>query len=110
MKLINATPHPINIVDADGQEVYTIPASGILVRCAANTEPDVSIEIDGVEIPTSRTVFGEITGLPEEADGVFYIVSQLVKSAAANRKDLLVPAEVLRDEGGKILGCRSLGR
>ena len=39
----------------------------------------------------------------------FYIVSQLVKSALPNRSDLLVPAEMVRDEKGAILGCRSLG-
>jgi hypothetical protein len=39
----------------------------------------------------------------------YYIVSQLVKSALPNRCDLLVPAEVQRDEKGNIIGCRSLG-
>ena len=39
----------------------------------------------------------------------FYIVSQLVKSALPNRSDLLVPAEMVRDEKGAILGCKSLG-
>ena len=39
----------------------------------------------------------------------FYIVSQLVKSALPNRSDLLVPAEMVRDEKGVILGCKSLG-
>ena len=39
----------------------------------------------------------------------FYIVSQLVKSALPNRSDLLVPAEMVRDEKGMIIGCKSLG-
>ena len=39
----------------------------------------------------------------------FYIVSQLVKSALPNRSDLLVPAEMVRDEKGAIIGCKSLG-
>lgn len=41
---------------------------------------------------------------------IYYIVSQLVKSALPDREDLLVPAEVVRDEQGHIIGCRSLGR
>ena len=64
--------------------------------------------IDGIR--TSYTVFGEPEGLPDFKDGVFYVVSQLVKSALPNRKDLLVPAEVVRDEKGQIIGCKSLGR
>lgn len=39
----------------------------------------------------------------------YYIVSQIVKSALPTRKDLLVPAEVVRDENGNIVGCKSLG-
>ena len=41
---------------------------------------------------------------------VYYIVSQIVKSALPNRADLLVPAEVVRDNAGNIIGCKSLGR
>ena len=39
----------------------------------------------------------------------YYIVSQLIKSALPKRVDLLVPAEVVRDDNGNIIGCRSLG-
>lgn len=48
----------------------------------------------------------DIQVIPE----VYYIVSQIVKSALPERHDLLVPAEVVRDEMGNILGCKSLGR
>ena len=40
---------------------------------------------------------------------IYYIVSQLVKTANSDRKDLLVPAEVVRDNNGSIIGCRSFG-
>ena len=60
--------------------------------------------------PTTRTVFGEPEGLPDFVEGTFYIVSQLVKSALPQRNDLLVPAEVVRDSEGNIIGCFSLGR
>lgn len=64
-------------------------------------------EIDGVKITTTQ--FGEPEGLPDFEEGVFYITSQLVKSALPQRSDLLVPAEVVRDENGNIIGCKSLG-
>lgn len=106
--IINKTPHPIHIVDANGAVVRTFPAcpKDELIRLTAKT---VSLEtLDGVS--TSRTEFGEATGLPDFEEGVYYVVSQLVKSAKAARIDLLVPAEVARDENGQIIGCRSLGR
>jgi len=99
--IINMTPHPVNIVDG-----ITIPASGQQIRLAVITQPGVPI--DGV--PTSTTVFGAPVGLPDYQEGVFYIVSQLVKSACPGRNDLLVPADVVRDNKGQIVGCRSLGR
>jgi len=100
----NLTPHPINMIDEAGRCYRTFEPTG-LVRLKSETVSDA--DIDGV--PTSRTIFGRPEGLPEEKTGTFYIVSQLVKSACS-RADLLVPAEVVRDEQGRIVGCRSLGR
>jgi hypothetical protein len=104
-KLINMTPHPINIVDNVGVNIMTIPSSG-LVRLKAHTV-DAGFRVDGVKITTTK--FGEAEGLPDFKDGVFIIVSQLVKTAVQHRTDLLVPAEVLRDANGNIIGCMSLG-
>jgi len=103
--IINKTPHDVNIVK-ENEVIKTIPKSDSQIRLSvqiAQAEP-----ID--EIKTSFTVFGEPEGLPEYEEGVFYIVSQLVKSALPGREDLLVPAEVVRDEKGQIIGCKSLGR
>ena len=106
-KIINKTPHPIHIVDATGEVVKTLPLcpKEELIRLASET---VSAgEVAGV--PLSKTVFGEPTGLPPFQEGTYYVVSQLVKSALPERGDLLVPAEMVRDERGQIIGCRSLG-
>ena len=106
--IINKTPHPIHLVDAAGNVLRTFPAcpKEELIRLDAKTV--ACGELDGV--PTSRTEFGDPTGLPDFAEGVYYVVSQLVKSAKTDRSDLLVPAEVARDANGQIIGCRSLGR
>lgn len=104
--LINMTPHPVNIVDREGNNLMTIPFSGNLIRLTSTTV-DTGIRVNGVAITTTQ--FGEPIGLPEMSEGKFYIVSQLVKSALPNRKDLLVPAEVQRDTNGNIIGCLSLG-
>ena len=71
-----------------------------------STEP--AGEVMGISV--TRTVFGEPVGLPEPEVGTCYIVSQLVKNALPERDDLVVPAEVVRDADGNIIGCKSLGR
>lgn len=104
--LINMTPHPINIVDAENNIIKVTAASGNLIRLSASTV-DAGITVE--DIPVTKTMFGNPEGLPEYQLGTFYIVSQLVKSALPSREDLLVPAEVVRDSSGNIIGCRSLG-
>ena len=105
--IINKTPHPVNIVSPDGTIARVYERDATLIRLKQTVVQDEPLP-DGT--PTSRTVFGEPEGLPERRDGVFYIVSQLVKSALPDRDDLLVPAEVVRDGEGNIIGCKSLGR
>ncbi len=107
MTVVNKTPHAVHIVDENGQVVRTYEKGEGQIRLAVQTVQDSPLE-DGT--PTSRTNFGEAEGLPEFQEGTFYIVSQLVKSALPERTDLLVPAEVVRDQAGNIVGCKSLGR
>ena len=104
--IINKTPHAITIVNIDGEVLLSIPSDGAPIRLATKTVAKEPIE----GIPTSVTEFGEATGLPDFQEGVYYIVSQLIKGAFPERKDLLVPAEMARDANGNIIGCRSLGR
>ena len=100
----NMTPHPINVVNGEGKNIRIIPNEGI-IRLKTETSP--AGKVDG--IPLTKTVFGVSEGLPEFQEGVFLIVSQLVKNALPERKDLIVPAEVVRDEKGNIIGCKSFG-
>lgn len=100
--LVNLTPHPINII-VDGVTI-TLQSSGI-ARCAENIE--CAGIVDGV--PVIRKTLGDVTGLPEQEDGVFYIVS-LAVAMAARRPDVLAIGESIRDEKGNIIGCKSLAR
>lgn len=108
MNIINKTPHPIHVLDKEGNEVITLPLcqQEDLIRLGMKVVPAEPIGA----VPTSRTEYGEPVGLPEYQDGIYYVVSALVKSALPHRSDLLVPAEVVRDQSGNIIGCRSLGR
>ena len=105
MTIINMTPHSVHIMDANNVITNEFPASGNQIRLKAET-----VIVGALEgVPITRTVFGEPVGLPDTTEGTYYIVSQLVKSALPFRKDLLVPAEVVRNEKGVIIGCKSLG-
>lgn len=106
--IINLTPHTITIVDGTNNPVLTIPASGSLARCKASTVTTGSVTINGIEIPVTETVMGEVTGLPDEVEGTVLVVSLAVAKAVPNRRDVLVPNESVRDANGNIIGCRSL--
>lgn len=102
-KLINLTPHDITILQDGGAEV-TIPASGKIARVA---EKAVAREpICG--IPTCRMKFGEVTELPDPEDGVFFIVSALVRMALPGRNDLCSPGRLVRATDGQPIGCATL--
>lgn len=105
-KVINMTPHPITICDDDGNILRQIMPCGRWIRLSHETV-SAGFDVDG--IPVTVTKFGDPIGLPPYEEGVFYVVSQLVKNALTDRQDLLVPAETVRDERGRIIGCRSLG-
>lgn len=91
----NFTPHAITL--NDGREF----ASEGLARVSATFS---SFDENGV----CNQEFGQVTGLPEPADGVLYIVSALVLTAAKTqgRTDCVAPAtghpECVRDEKGFI--------
>lgn len=103
---INLTPHDINIVNDDGELIFSIPPCGEVARVTTSTMVVGYLDFD---IPLTRTVFGEIEGLREKVDGVYQIVSSLVKQRCLDRDDVVVPNESVRDEHGRIIGCKSLG-
>lgn len=106
MKVKNCTPHPIDIWDAESSRVLrTVPRSDIVIRLKETNE--YIGEAEG--IPICRTTYGEPLDLPGQEPGTLLIVSVLVKNALPDRNDLVVPVNLVRDDEGHIIGCRSLG-
>lgn len=103
-KIINKTPHAVYILDEDGTVLRMFPKSNGMIR--VEEFPEEYGTIDG--IPISSTTWGETKDVPKEKEGTYYIVSQLVKNALPNRRDLLVPKQVVRDKQGNIIGCKRL--
>ena len=108
MKLKNFTPHNVVIVINELEKI-AIPSDGI-ARVTETKSITPSIDVDGVVIETFTSSFGEVENLPPQEEGVMVIVSALVADATKGRDDLLVPGELVRDDGGNIVGCKSLRR
>ena len=105
-KIVNLTPHAITFVDTEGNPVLTVEPSGILARCATKT-----VMVDAINgIPVTSTEFGEVEGLPDPTENTIFLVSSLVASRVPNRIDVFIPNESVRDDKGRIIGCKSLGR
>jgi len=101
-KIINLTPHPINLVG-----LGEIKPSGKPVRLEEKTEIFGSITVDAVVIPLIQKKLGRIIDLPEPQDGTVFVVS-LPVAQAAHRSDVLAIGESIRDEKGNIIGAKSL--
>jgi len=101
MKLVNVTPHPIKLIRGD--KTFTFESEGI-----ARVETTQTVATTINDVPFYKTVYGEVTGIPEPEEGVYYIVSAMVLNAS-ERTDLVAPntAKAIRDESGRIVGVDS---
>lgn len=109
VKALNKTPHALNIYDLEGTEVLvTVPSSGMVrvsetVRTVSNGDGEVPL-VEVVRDPT------KLEGLPEEQQGMVIVVSDIAYQAAKplGRKDLVKAGPAVRDDAGRIIGCRGL--
>lgn len=103
MTIRNFTPHVVRVVDEEGSLVREFPSNG-LARVASSEV--IVEEFDGIQL--SKTHFGDVEGLPDAEDGTLLIVSRLVKAAMPERADLVCPGMQVRDDEGRVIGCKSL--
>ena len=108
MKIVNLTPHEINIIGADNTVALIVPPSGIVARATSTRSIFGSVKVDGIDIPINKTTFGTVISLPEPAEDTIYVVSNITAQAVPNRDDVFIVDESVRDENGRIIGCRSL--
>ena len=105
MAIKNLTPHKITIIKDDGTEIGLYP-EGIVARI--KTKSVLAGNVHGFNL--YKTEYGEVIDLPEPAEDengtIYYIVSALVKNALPNRKDLISPSQQVRDDQGRVIGCK----
>lgn len=106
MKIINLTPHALNLL-VDGKEIV-VPPSGTVARAATIRQQVGTINVDGVDVPVNKTVFGDIDGLPDPQPDTIYVVSMLVAQAVPDRDDVFIVDDTVRDDQGRIVGAKAL--
>ena len=110
-EFVNLTPHKIVIVDEKGNTIKKVEPSREVLRIT--TIQGKIDEVDG--IPIYETEYSDVE-LPEEKEGVFYIVSSVVLNyllmKGIERRDILAPNtnKSVRDSEGKIIGVVGLQR
>ena len=104
VKLVNLCPHQVSVKHSDGTETV-IPQSGV-ARVAVSYQDAGTIPLGAHAVQVIKGVYGEVTGLPDPTSDCFFVVSHMVRMALPQRKDLLSPADIIRDAQGNILACR----
>lgn len=106
-KIINCTPHTLNIYDG-GRKVATFPPGDEMIRIAWLDGDD--FEVAGLPVVEFR--HGAI-GLPAVRGGVWYVVSYVAALglllAGEDRPDILIPGPKVTDRG-RVVGCRGFRR
>ena len=101
----NLTPHTVSIINEDGTVKAAFPSEGI--ARASQTAEHVG-ELDGIELVSMK--FGATEDLPAPEDGIYYIVSVITANAAKaegrTTSDLVITADPVRDDSGRIIGCK----
>lgn len=109
MEVVNLTPHEVKVYGDDDVVIASFPSRG-QARARQHDVPVGEIK----SIPVVETGFGEVTGLPEPAEGTVFIVSVITVNAARAQgrttDDLLITSNAVRDGQGRIIGCRAFAR
>lgn len=120
MKIVNLTPHSINILDENGNEVMLIEPSGKLARLESEKElimaqrdrlfkHDIPFFITKYGIPVLLNALKQPVQFPEQKESIIYIVSGLFR-AGYPRADLWQPGELVRNDKGQPIGCIGLSQ
>jgi len=108
-KIVNLTPHTLCLASATvAGELIEIEPSGTIARVDTIRELVGTLDSPGGKINIYRTEYGDVVGLPEPEDGVIYVVSGLVKSCVPDQDDVYAPADLIRNEDGRVVGAAGL--
>lgn len=103
MNFVNLTPHPITVINQEGESV-TFASQGVARVSVSN----VGLPSVGGFRVQSQT-FGEVENLPAPTENTVFIVSALVLAQCGSRADVVAPdtgRDAVRNEKGHIVAVR----
>ena len=104
MTFINMTPHAINLLTTEGENIATIEPSGSMIRLEEEWSPIGTFDIEGHSVDLMYCEYSS-GSIPEPVEGTIYIVSAMVANNYPDRRDFVMVAKTVRDENGRICGC-----
>jgi len=115
MRVVNLTPHAINVRPDGASANLVIQPSGQVALVTSTQVVLGNISIMGFSVPIIGTTYGEIECLPEPAPDTVYIVSGLVMAALkGSRQDVIQPdtspSGVIRNSEGQIVAVKGFQR
>lgn len=112
MRIVNLTPHSLNIFVDRGESAIAIRPSGTVARIATVSRCLGNIMEEGGDlIHVYETAFGEVVDLPDPEKGTVFAVPRIVLEAVRTvRPDVYAPGELVRGEDGQPVGCKGLSR
>ena len=110
LELVNATRHPVALLDDRDEPAVTIEPSGHLPRVQIDRRQVGVVDVGGVDVPLFESHAGDVHDLPEPAAGRAIIVSRQVLEACPERTDLLMVDQTVLGDDRKIKGAKALTR
>ena len=105
----NLTPHQVVVSPSgDMTRSITLESEGSPSRVTAKRTVITHLQVGSLAIPLHAVHYDGVPDLPNEVEGTFLIVSRLVAERFLERKDLLIPDELIRDDSGTVVACQSL--
>ncbi len=106
MKIVNLLGYNVSYYNYNGEETV-FPAGKGLPQKLTGTLTVVDTA-EGINVIKFVYPSAEAIGIPKQTKDTFYIVSQQICQAYPDRKDLVYPSNFVKDEAGKIVGCKML--
>lgn len=108
MTFVNLTGHDVYLY-ANNKLKEVIAASEVTVRVQPIVESFDDVE--GVRVSTVSYQPDQRYLLPPNKPETFYIVSYMIANFfKATRQDLVYPFDIVRGNGGKVIGCQGFAR
>lgn len=106
MKVVNLLGYPVSYHNYNG-DITEFPAGKGLPQKLTGTLTVVDTA-EGINVIKFVYPTTDAIGIPKPAKDTFYIVSQQICQAYPDRKDLVYPSNFVKNEEGKIIGCKML--